>query len=247
MAKPGLSPHQWSPQKQKKLDRVVQIVGWLLFAASGLSWLAYSVPLWITVCLCLTPWLALALVTFGHGRFRLIGPDHKTVFNIVICVPIGLSIGALLRFNMIEWKWPFVVSCLGGALFVGWCFLASRLTDAPLRASEKVAREKVREWFLVLFVWSVGSALSWATIVFVNGLGESRSPTKLTGRVVGKSVSGGRSRSYFLHLSGEPEALGIDSFRTSRDRYERTVIGQTDCVIVADGLLRLRYYGVSDC
>lgn len=247
MANSSGYPRQWTQKKQRKLDCAVRLTGWLLFAASCLSWLVYSVPLWITVCICFTPWVALFLVTFGNGRFRLVGPDNKTVLNIVLCVPMGVMIGALLRYNIIDWQWPLAASSVGGALFLAWCFAAAGPARTHSSARGWFAGENIRGAFLVVCVWLVGAALSWATIIFANGLREAGPQVKLRGTIIAKSLSGGKSRSYYLHFSGEPTELGIDAFRTSRARYDRTHVGDKQCVIVGRGLLGLRYYGVNDC
>jgi len=250
LAKSGVASRNWTKRKQRNVDRIVQFIGWLLFAASCLGWFFYSVPLWVFICLSMTPWLALALVTFGRGRFLLLGPDDRTVLNIVICVPLGLMAGALLRFDVIDWKWGLMIACLGGTLFLAGYFIAVRSTPrrrARTNVHNRATREWVREMFLILFIGFVGVGLSWATIVFINGLWEAYPPTKLSGKVVGKSISGGKSHSYFLRFSGQPTMLGMESFRVSRARYDRTRIGQADCVIVHSGLLGLRYYDVIDC
>lgn len=140
----------WSRRKQKKLDRAIQLIGWCLVAASCLSWLVPGVPLWITVYLCTTPWLALGVVTFGKGRFRLVGHETETVFNIVFIVPCGVMIGALLRFNVIDWEWPLAAASLGGAAFLAWCFVAGRQTPANAHASPRSAQETARGIVLLL-------------------------------------------------------------------------------------------------
>lgn len=245
----GTNPRskKWTPHRQMKLDRVVQIAGWLLFAASVICWLFDRVPTWVPVILCSIPWLALAAATFGGGRFQLLGPDGKTIINFVLMVPLGLTIGALLRFNIIDWERGLIVACLGGALYVAGCYVAVRATVDHPTVARRIPRMTVRDLILVLFVAFIGSSLTWATIVFVNALQETQPPITLVGKVVAKSFSGGRGHFYYLHYSGQPSTLGIDGFRVSKGMYDHARIGQAGYIMVRSGWLGMRHYAVTDC
>jgi len=93
---------------QDRRDLMVQVITWGLVVIASTALFVPGTNPALFALLGLGPWALLLMVFLGNGRYLLFGPDWHTVIIGAMILPMILGMGALLHFQMIDWRPPLV-------------------------------------------------------------------------------------------------------------------------------------------
>lgn len=193
----------------------------------------YHVLTWTAVAL---PWLAIAAVAKFRPFYRFGGPNNCPLPDLSppLFIPgIFLALVALKSMSTVDWQSTLVLTLLGALAIVGAAFYVDPWLRKHFGAAALLA--------VLCCGYGYGAGLE------ANALLDHSTPRPYHVTVLSKRVSHGKSRSYYLGVPAwGPHALGEDVM-VSRWRYQNTRVGDTACIQLRPGALRVGWYVLASC
>jgi hypothetical protein len=144
-----------------------------------------------------------------------------------------LSLIALQRIAPIGWERPLLLAAFGSAILVGLAFWCDAWLKKHLGATALL--------LILCCGYGYGAGLQ------VNALLDRSTPETYRVIVTGKHVSHGKSTSYHLNLAPwGPEVSGQD-LMVSRSLYTGIKAGDTVCMLLRSGALRVAWSELGRC
>ncbi|MEP7222006.1 MAG: hypothetical protein ABI673_04990 [Novosphingobium sp.] len=216
---------------------------WPLIALVIASCLWRNAPNWWLLCLCViiagTTVVAVWFLPGKVSRKAFQSDANSALFMLTGFIPLGLTLRAIYRFELVDWEWPVVVAAVTGLPIA---FLLAR----PLRGP---SAGPIGTAILSLFLtYSGPGSLIWSGLQFANAVGNPVLVAVHRVRIAYKHAQRGRHDiTYTLRAANPPELNSITNLRVNKSTYESVSLGGEACIEVWQGWLPLRWYRVTDC
>jgi len=185
----------------------------------------------------LYPLLGIAIIATSKGLIKLISKKNTPYYNVLIGVevpPIMLLIKSISDFHVLQAANLWLPAILTGAIFGMAIKLADRTHNAMPVGGQ------------VFILLLVGGMFGFGSILKVNYYYDKSPETVYHATVLGRSISHGKSTTYYLTLSSWGPKTAEDRVSVSSSRYYRDTIGSTVSLHLKQGLLNIPWYTVGD-
>jgi hypothetical protein len=221
------------------LARAARLARWLNGAAVAVFLWAfiYPSPYEAVVGVCaLAPWIGIILAARSRGLFRIDQQRNQArphLPSLFILPSFALLLLAVLDLDLL-WPaaaiWPTVVIGLG-------LFVAARRADPTLRRKRSTALAVLA--FALVYGFGAG--------VHANVLLDRAPQATYTAAVLSKRIRTGKYTDYVLHLGPWGPQRGDGDITVVRSLYEGIQPGDSVCVHLRPGALRIPWYTVERC
>jgi hypothetical protein len=233
---PGLSPEE-QEREIKRLRRRATAMNGATIALSAWGFVSPSPGLLLIAALMALPWLAIVLVAKFQPLYRFGAPSgdqHPDLSLTLIAPGFILMLRALSSFETLDWQVPVVLACASGLALGG----AAALVDPWFR------KQRVAALLTILLTCAYGYGGS----VELNALVDKSVPRSFPTTVLSKRVDGDwKWKTWYLTLKPWGSRREDDDVSVSEAQYQRTQPGNTVCVLLRSGALRIAWYQVADC
>jgi hypothetical protein len=217
----------------RKFARYAAFVGPALYLWSSFYPHPYSL---IIGLLAMVPWLAVALIAKTPGVYQLTGDARSGRPDLTAALLGSALIFALRAFSdvhILDWKAlaPWAVGAGG--------LLAAAITWAN--------RSAVRRWSTAFVILLVSIAYGVGAATSANALLDTSTASSYRPVVLGKHVSGGRSRSYYLNVEPWGPRTTVADITVAPAVFNQARVGQSICVVLHGGALASPWYHASVC
>jgi len=233
-------PHDDDTRRERKvsLAHAKRLSNWLMivgFVAAFWGWFFPRPYTLVISVLILLPWLAVLIISLSHGMFRMDEQKNDAHPNVAILYmfPGFVLTMRALDFQLLGWKLVVVFTIV--ITFALW--IVGVLADSSLW--------KKRLVLIVLFLLT--GAYGYGACVEANCLLDGSTATIYSSRILGKHVSSGRSTTYYLRLAPWGPTQQEDDVSVSRAFYNSIRTGETVCLPVKRGALRISWFVVERC
>lgn len=220
-------------------NRLRRNVNWLNGGVFGLGVAMYLIPdphhllIWVAVA---TPWLAVLAVAKYRPFYRFGGPRKSRLVDLSIPLFMPgffLVITALTSISTVYWRSPLALTLLGTLVLAG----AALYVDPWLRRHLGAAS------VLTLLCCGYG----YGAGVETNALLDHSVPASYAVPVLSKRISYGKSTTYYLGVPAWGPHPGSDEVMVPGWRYGTTRVGDTVCMLLRPGALRVAWYTLATC
>ncbi len=216
----------------KRHATALNIAGWV-----SLAWtFAYPYPpQMLAVILAVQPWATLALVSRFHGLIRVDERKNDVRPNVafaIILPGLALAFLSLRGPHTLHWRSAIWLPVVVGLALVGF--------------ARTVDRSQKAKWSMFgLFVVSL--FYGYGSVVELNTVFDNSQATIYSVPVVSKHVTHGKSTNYNLRLAAGELATEETQVSVPRELYESVQPGDSVCVVLRAGALRIPWYRVTSC
>jgi hypothetical protein len=233
---PELPPEE----RFRRIEHLRRLGAWMNGGTIALSFGSFVLPdpgHLLSATLAALPWLAIILVARFQPLYRFAGSrnDERVDLTLPLMLPgCALTWDALFTFNTLEWQGPLMLACAGGFALTG---VAARI-DPWFRD---------QRWG-VLATGLFACAYGFGTGMEFNALADRSTPEVYRVKVHAKYVSES-SHVPTWYLTVEPWGPVADSedISVSKAQYQLTKPGDTVCVLLKSGALKIAWYRVEPC
>jgi hypothetical protein len=215
--------------------------------ANGLTGVSIIVCLWafvypkphelvVVVLAALPPLVALVPKVKGGRLYQVVGwrNDARANLGIAFIGPsVVLAVRALEDIKVFDWT----VALAGAAVVAIAMTFVLAMSEQKLRSLG---------WAL-LAILAVCGSYAYGAIVEGNALLDKSEPQMFKTTVIGKRVSRGKTTSYHLRLASWGPLREEDDITVSRTLYASVETGGKICIVLRDGALHIRWFGVRPC
>jgi hypothetical protein len=224
---------------ESRIEHLRRVTVALNVAAYGLGIAGLIIPdpnhllTWTLIAL---PWVAIAMVATYTPYLRFGGPRKSPQPDLSLAL-IGpglfLALQVLRVIKPVGWQGPLILTAGGSALLVGvayWC-------DSWLKGRQGLA--------VVLLI--LCCAYGYGAGMAVNAMLDGSTRQIYYVLVTGKHVSTGKSTSYHLNLGQWGPNIQGQDLMVSSSFYARTRIGDTVCMVLRSGALKVGWSELGEC
>jgi hypothetical protein len=183
------------------------------------------------------PWVAIVLVALFQPLYRFGvrgGDQHPDLTPALIVSGIILMLRALSAFQTLDWRGPLMLACVGGLALAG----AAARVDPWFRK---------RRWE-VLLLGLITCSYGYGAGLELNALADRSVPRVFPAWVLAKRIShDSKWTTWYLTLKPWGPVADIDEVSVSEALYQLTRPGDTVCVLLRSGALRIEWYQVATC
>jgi hypothetical protein len=191
----------------------------------------------LVMTLAALPWVGLALTARSPSLYELgvgITRSRPNLTSSLTLPSFGLALLAYRGVHVLDWPHSLIFPIVGVIGFSMATFLVMpHLGLQQMRAA----------WILPLIFALYGYGLG----VIIDAHWDRSEPTVYPTRVLGKHISSGRSKTPFLRLAPWGARAEAQDTSVSWDLYNQTVVGDSVCVALRQGLLGVPWYRVDPC
>jgi len=221
---------------RKKARRVATVVNGAAYAAIGWGFF-YPHPYGLVIFLLgALPLVAVGIAVTGQGRYSLEGRKDDPRPNLVVALILPglvLMYRALTDEEVLDWR---MLLWLTGAIAVAW--VALLYTVSP----------ELRERKLTLAIMApLMAAYGYGACALVDMRLDPHTPVVYDTKVLGKHVTSGRSRTYYLDVEPWGPRSGHGDVSVTRDFYDGASAGSRVCVYLWPGALGARWFETGSC
>ena len=232
-----LSPEE-TIRRTKRLRRLATGVN---AAAIGLAvggWMLPSDPYHLVFAgLVALPWIAIGMVAVFQPLYRFGargGDAHPDLTMALITSGFILMLRALSTLETLDWRGPVMLACAGGVALGG----AAARVDPWFRK---------RHWE-VLLAGLLTCSYGYGAGLELNALADDSVPRVFPTKVVEKRVDGDvKWTTWYLTLKPWGPVAQADEVSVSKSLYQAIRPGDTVCVVLRSGALRIEWYEVAAC
>jgi len=231
-----LLPQDW----QARLKRLKRLADCVNGATIALCVVAFALPDYrhsVTATLIALPWVAIWLVSRFQPMYRF-GTErndaHPNLTTALILPGLLLALRVLTDTHTFDWSGPLMLAIGGGLALCG----AALQVDPWFRQQRWTAILACG----VLLAYGFGAGLE------IDVFADSTKPRIYSTQVLAKRVDrGSRSNTYYLRVAAWGPFTGGQEIGVDAGRYDATRTGDTVCIHVGKGALRVPWYQVRDC
>jgi len=229
------------PQERfRRIERLRQLGAWMNGGTIALIFGSFALPdpgHVMLAALVVLPWVAICLVARFQPLYRFAGGrnDERVDLTLPLMVPgVILTWDALFTLNTLEWQGPVMLACAGGLALTG---VAARI-DPWFRH---------QRWG-VLLIGLFACAYGYGTTMELNALTDGSPPQVHRVRVLGKHEDeSSHVSTWYLTLEPWGPVADSEDVSVSKAQYRLTKPGDTVCVPLKSGALKIAWYRVETC
>ena len=223
-------------QNRKTSRRVANVVQYVAYAVVAWGFL-YPHPYGLAMLVvAATPFVAVGIAVRARHAYTLEGRRDDPRGNLAAAVILP---GFVLMFRaasdqeVLDWR---QLLWIAGGASIAWAALLDW-------AAPELRR---RKWaFLSMAV--VMSAYGYGASALIDICLDRGAPAVFATRVLGKRVTNGRSRTYYLDVDPWGPRTEHDDVTVTRGFHDRTRVGSTVCVFLWPGALGARWFTTDEC
>jgi hypothetical protein len=193
--------------------------------------------LWLLATVAALPWIAIVLVARFQPLYRFAGGriDERVDLILPLVVPgLILTVHAVSTLNAVGWQRPLVLACAGGLALTG----VSARIDPWLR----------KQRWAVLVVGLFACVYGYAVGLEINAFADGSAPQMYRVKVISKEeTESSHVKSWDLTLEAWGPVADRESVSVTQAQYQRIKPGDTLCVQLKAGALRIPWYRVGSC
>jgi hypothetical protein len=164
---------------------------------------------------------------------------NSALLTLAGFAPIGLSLKAIYRFELVDWHWPLALAAAVGLPATFILFKPHRKPSASLLAMAI---------FTIPFCFCGTGSLVWSGLQFANDAAGSERVELHRIQIATRHEQRGKyDTMYSVTAVNPPDLNGITRFKLNKSIYDRLTVGGNACIEVWRGMLLLRWYRVSEC
>jgi len=222
--------------------KLIAIVLSVLAIVSGVSLLIYSKSLssnlfgGIDLLLILLPWIALLLQATSpllYSTFANNKDPRATLSFVLLASAFGVFISPFSNLQIVPMLTLIAYGCIPG-LILGGAFLM----NSPRTAQPSAP------WFLLLLITCVYGT---GVVRQIDTQLDTSQPRQYSTQVLDKSMSRGRSTTYYLRLNSWEPRDNYKKVSVSNSLYHSVQIGDSVCITAHDGALQVPWFTVQLC
>ena len=179
------------------------------------------------------PWITLFFVRKFRPALSINGSRASDLAACIWLPGIALTLRAVYDASPVHWQAPAVMTLLGAAL----------LAYGVARADPD---SKTRGWALVSSVLMFGF-YGYGASMIINAYLDFRSPEVYMVKILDKRIAADRGHARYLTIERWGPKTSVDQVKVSNSLYDALKIGDTACVNVYPGALRVAWYALSPC
>lgn len=216
-----------------------KVATWLNRGVYGVGIAIYFLPdphnvlVWVDLA---WPWLAVAMVAMFQPFYRFGGLSNSPLPDLSrsLFLPGFFLVLTALTMSTVGWHRALGLTVVGGFILTG----AAIYVDPWLRRHLVTAAQLA----LLCCAYGYGAGLE------VNALLDHSPPTSYPASVLSKrSIRGSRSTTYYLSVPAWGPYQAGQEVMVSPWRYRTTQVGDTICILLRPGALRVSWYTVASC
>jgi hypothetical protein len=231
-----LSPEE-KARRTKRLRRLATGVNAAAVALAVAALLSSDPYHLVFAGLVAVPWVAIGMVALFQPlyRFGARGGDQHPDLSLALIAPGPIfMLHALSAFQTLDWRGPLMLACAGGLALAG----AAARVDPWFRK---------RRWE-VLLTGLITASYGYGAGLELNALADQSVPRVFPAEVLAKRVSNDSHwTTWYLTLKPWGPVADTDEVSVSEALYRLRQPGDTVCVLLRSGALRIEWYQVATC
>jgi hypothetical protein len=188
------------------------------------------------VLLTALPWVVLAIGAASHGLFAVNdwrNDAHPSLAPAIVIPALVLAVTTLKDYSILKWDVAIAVSVAGGVFFAMLLGLVDRSVMHSARR------------FVLILPFAI--AYCFGVIGQANARPDSIPPTIFRVAVAGKYWSSGRTKIWYLRLASTDALTVPADVSVPGPLWEAVRVGDTVCVNLHAGALRINWFTVGQC
>lgn len=217
----------------KETAKYLNVISWALLVWGFFFPRPYAL---VIGALTLLPLIAVVLLIRSRGIYQIEGRrnDARPSLAVPFIFPgMVLVLRTSLDLHLLQWVPLLVADAICTVVFA---LIVARF-DVGLRK---------RPWSILILLF-LGAFYFYGAIAQWNSLLERSSPQTYEVTVIGKHIVGGKTTTYHLRLDAWGPLTDPDDVTVTARLYDYTAIGNTVCVHLYPGALRIPWYRVTAC
>lgn len=224
-------------KRAKKISKFLNIAAWVV----GISTFFYPRYYQAQVLLCsLIPILGILLYRNSKGLIRLNEKENSYLPGVAIAIMVPsciLALRAMLDYSVLDYSnfWlpaSFVVIVLAFLIFTG--------------SPQKLNLKKADTLGLIFVFVLLAGFYPYGFVVATNAAFDESEPVYYKARILGKSVSKGKTTTYYFELSEWGPQKEVEEVSVSSDIYNTKEVGDSAVIYFNNGVYKLPYYFVKE-
>jgi hypothetical protein len=217
------------------------LLQWIGYGLSAIASLMIVLPVgrgqdWLSVLLLVAPVVLFALLLYAPQAFVMTTRRSQTrMLNVLMAGPAFCLVVVAFGAGVLDVRYAFAPAglCAAIALLLGLALAARRLPGHLLTG--------------LVFSGVYGAAYGYGAMIFADTRLDHADGQTFQSQVVRRYIGGGRSMTYRVVLTPWGPVARQDDVTVSRALYHQTQEGQTLCVTLHPGLLRMPWRSVAAC
>lgn len=229
-------------QREGKLAgarKKAKVLNWAggLAAAWAIFWpQPYELAIWATLAL---PVLALFVLKSSDGLIRIDerkDSAYPSVFWAILGPALGLLLRAVADFEVYEYRNVWMP-----AIVIALTFIA-----AFLIGNKEFKFKKLMDYFTIFSLSGFVFAYGFGAVVTLNCLYDTSEPAVYQATVLSKSISSGKTTSYYLELTPWGPRQETEEVSVTKDQYEQLEESDVVLVYLMSGEFDIPWFVVSE-
>ena len=190
----------------------------------------------LNVVLLAAPALIFAILLLAPQAFVMTTRGKQVrMLNVFLALPILVMVGVSFGAGVLDVRAAFIPAALCAAitLLLGLGLAARRVPGSLLAG--------------LIFFGLYGAVYGYGAMILADTRLDHADGQAFQSEVVRRYIGGGRSTTYHLVLAPWGPVASQDNATVTRALYDRTQEGQTVCVALHPGLLRMPWRTIADC
>lgn len=223
-------------QKLAKAKKIAVVLSWVAGIASVWGWLhprPYELAMAI---LAIIPGIAVILLATGGGLYQMEGRRHdaRADLSLPFILPgFVLALRSVWDFEFLEWL-PILKLAIVGSMVL----------TILLVGADRGMRERRLAFLVFLFL---SSFYTFGAMAQTNALLDRSEGQVFQTQVLAKRISSGKSTTYYFMVDPWGPRSQPNELSVSRALYQATPVGQSVCVWLRKGSLRVPWFVVGSC
>jgi hypothetical protein len=217
------------------------LLQWIGYGLSLIASLLIVLPVgrgqdWLSALLLIAPVVLFALLIYAPQAFVMTARRSQTrMLNVLMAGPAFCLVIVAFGAGVLNVKYAFAPASLCAAitLLLGLALAARRLPGSLLAG--------------LVFFGVYGAAYGYGAMIFADTRLDHAEGQPFQSQILQRYIGGGRSTTYHLVLAPWGPVASQDNLKVTRDLYDQAQVGQTVCLTLHPGLLRMPWRSVAAC